>query len=398
MFVRTRFQYGSLRLRKRERGPDVWEFRYYETNPEGKRMRRSVILADRNLYRTEAEARKATQAMLMQLNEEAPRAEMEAPTFGALLDRYIEHELPERHSTRRSHLSNIRKHIRPRWSDQPIDKMKPMAMEQWLRDLPLAPKSKVHIRSLMHLVLKCAERWGLIEIGKNPVTLVRVKNASKRLKRPQILEVAQFFEMLKHLAEPYRTMVMVAQCTGLRISEILGLQWGDFDFEAHTFMVQRSHVGGRVDAVKTEYSKDFVPLDPRLEELLLRWRSFSRYFKDEDWVFANPQTGRPYHQESLKKRQLRRVAQLIGLPDDIGWHTFRHTYRSWLDETGAPMKVQQELMRHASIQTTMNVYGRAIDRLETQSQQSGCRAGFWRIFGRRKGELKRHSPSMRRTV
>jgi integrase len=41
-------------------------------------------------------------------------------------------------------------------------------------------------------------------------------------------------------------------------------------------------------------------------------------------------------------------------------HTFRHTYRSWLDETGAPMKVQQELMRHASIQTTMNVYGQAM--------------------------------------
>ena len=37
-----------------------------------------------------------------------------------------------------------------------------------------------------------------------------------------------------------------------------------------------------------------------------------------------------------------------------------HTYRSWLDETGAPMKVQQELMRHASIQTTMNVYGQAM--------------------------------------
>jgi integrase len=40
--------------------------------------------------------------------------------------------------------------------------------------------------------------------------------------------------------------------------------------------------------------------------------------------------------------------------------TFRHTYRSWLDETGAPMKVQQELMHHASIQTTMNVYGQAM--------------------------------------
>ena len=154
-----------------------------------------------------------------------------------------------------------------------------MAMEQWLRDLLLAPKSKVHIRSLMHLVMKCAERWGVIEIGKNPVVLVRVKNASKRLKRPQILEVAQFFEMLKHLAEPYRTMVMVAQCTGLRISEILGLQWGDFDFEAHTFMVQRSVVSGRVDAVKTEYSKDYVPLDPRLGRTAVGMADLQRIFQ-----------------------------------------------------------------------------------------------------------------------
>lgn len=115
MFVRTRFQYGSLRLRQRERGPGVWEFRYYETNPDGHRIRQSVILGDQALYKTEADARNGTQALLMRLNEEAPRSEVEAPTFGALLDRYIEHELPERHSTRSSHLSNIRRHIRPRW-------------------------------------------------------------------------------------------------------------------------------------------------------------------------------------------------------------------------------------------------------------------------------------------
>ncbi len=53
MFVRTRFQYGSLRLRKRERSTDVWEFRYYETSPVGKRIRQSVILGDQTLYRTE---------------------------------------------------------------------------------------------------------------------------------------------------------------------------------------------------------------------------------------------------------------------------------------------------------------------------------------------------------
>ena len=40
----------------------------------------------------------------------------------------------------------------------------------------------------------------------------------------------------------------------------------------------------------------------------------------------------------------------------IGWHSLRHSYRSWLDETGVPLGVQQKLMHHANISTTMNVY------------------------------------------
>ena len=40
----------------------------------------------------------------------------------------------------------------------------------------------------------------------------------------------------------------------------------------------------------------------------------------------------------------------------IGWHT----YWSWMDDTGVPMGVQQKLMRHAQISTTMNVYGNAL--------------------------------------
>ena len=70
--------------------------------------------------------------------------------------------------------------------------------------------------------------------------------------------------------------------------------------------------------------------------------------------------------------ELRKTA--AGKFADIGWHTFRHTYRSWLDETGAPMKVQQELMRHASIQTTMNVYGQAMP--ESKREQMG-RCSSW---------------------
>ena len=118
-------------------------------------------------------------------------------------------------------------------------------------------------------------------------------------------------------------------------------------------------VHGKVGDVKTEYSRDSVPLDTAVVEALMlhKGRSFST---PEGWLFANPATGRPYHQEEIQKKHIRRAGVDSGIGGDIGWHTFRHSYRSWLDETGAPLTVQKELMRHASIQTTMNIYGKAM--------------------------------------
>jgi integrase len=211
-----------------------------------------------------------------------------------------------------------------------------------------------------------------------PVARESVRQASLGVDRVRAFVRVQTNDLrIGYLGEPYRTMVLVAQCLGLRVSEILGLQWGDFNFENRSVLVQRSVVGGRVDYVKTEYSRDDVPLDARLAEVLLQGRSASVFPRNEDWLFANPVTGRPYHQESLQKSQIKRAAKLAKLGEDLGWHTFRHTYRSWLDETGAPMKVQQELMRHASIQTTMNVYGRAMT--ETKRQANSQVVGL--VFG-----------------
>jgi len=56
-------------------------------------------------------------------------------------------------------------------------------------------------------------------------------------------------------------MVLITGCPGLRVSEIVALQWWDFDFPGRTLLIQRSVVHGRVGDVKTEYSRDSVPLD-----------------------------------------------------------------------------------------------------------------------------------------
>ena len=110
--------------------------------------------------------------------------------------------------------------------------------------------------------------------------------------------------------------------------------------------------------MKTEYSNDDLPLDPEYAGLMLRWKQ-SCPSTSEGWVFPNPSTLLPYWQESVAKCHLKPAGMKAGLGGNIGWHTFRHTYRVWLDAAGASVSIQRDLMRHASIQTTMNVYGRA---------------------------------------
>jgi integrase len=168
----------------------------------------------------------------------------------------------------------------------------------------------------------------------------------------------QIHLVLDGLAEPYRTMVMVAACLGLRVSEIIGLQWADFDWDSLTVMVQRGVVHGRVGETKTEASRRPLPRHPYLFSRLEELRKRSPYTGPQDWVFAND-SGRPRWQESFLDGHLNPAAARAGI-GKIGWHTFRRTYSTMLRAAGVDIKVQQELLSHATIQSTMNVYTQAI--------------------------------------
>ena len=163
-------------------------------------------------------------------------------------------------------------------------------------------------------------------------------------------------------------MVLADMCLDLGCSELLGLQWQDFDWENLRVHVQRAVVHGRVGDVKTEYRNDYLPLDPALAEVFLNWRRRSQYTAGADWVFASPfQAGRmPYLAWGVQQRRLKPAALRAGL-GTIGWHTLRHTYRAWLDATGAQIGVQQKLMRHSDIRTTMNIYGDAMEEPKRQA-------------------------------
>lgn len=92
-------------------------------------------------------------------------------------------------------------------------------------------------------------------------------------------------------------------------------------------------------------------MDPRLAAALLEYRPRCPATSD-GWLFPSPRTGRPFHQDTVCAKHLRPAG--IG---PIGWKTFRHSYRRWLDEAGTPLGIIKELMRNANISTAMDVYG-----------------------------------------
>jgi integrase len=344
----------------RTNGPHVWVYRWRESDGIGASSRKSTIIGTVEQYPTKAQALRAAEHMRLAANPENPNGRL--ISFAALIDRYIAEEMPTRFSTRAAYRSYLECYVKPKWGQYSICTVKPFAVQTWLKSLPLAPKTKAHIRNLMSVLFNHAMLWELIEIQANPMKLVKIPDATKRKEEPRVLTVEEFHLLLAQIeAEPQRTMVILAMCLGLRCSELIGLQWQDFDWENLTLLVRRAVVASHVDQVKTRYSKKNLPLDPSASEVVKRWFGQTQYRGPKDWVFASPfMDGRlPYRSWGVQQRHINPAGIKAGL-GPIGWHDLRHTYRTLLDQTGAPISVQQALMRHADIGTTMNIYGDAV--------------------------------------
>src|SRR5580658_9084846 len=355
---RQRVQFGWLDLKNRRNGPKVWVLRYRETLADGSKRVPSLIVGSIERYPTESRARTASMSLLLSINQEKPEG---GPIpFGAVIERYLAKELPERNSTASRYRSWLKNYVQPKWAECSLDQIKPVAVEDWLKRLSLAPKSKSHLKNLMRVLFNAALRWELIPYQLNPMSLVRVKDGSKRKREPKTLSVDEFRKILEHIPEPFRTMCIVAMCMGLRVSEVLGLKWCDVDWEGLRIGIRQGYVYGKPGPVKTEASQRWMPLDrslaQRLRQHQLRYVSPAN---KEGWIFANPGTGKPFWPGRIQENWLVPAAEKVGI-GRIGWHTFRHSHSSFLHTLGVDLKVQQELLRHADIRTTMNIYTHAV--------------------------------------
>jgi integrase len=223
----------------------------------------------------------------------------------------------------------------------------------------------------MHRLWERAMLWDVLPVQRNIMELVEIKGSTRRRKKPDVRTPEECMRILHTLQQPYRTMALVSLSLGLRVSETLALRWSDFEFKQMTVTVNRAVVRGIVDRVKTEYSADELPIDSGFAAELLAWKNECPPSAD-GWVFPSPVTNRPYESGTIQQKVFRKTAEKLGFAK-FGWHTFRHTYRAWLDAAGAPIGVQQKLMRHAQVSTTMNIYGDALMDAKREANSNALR-------------------------
>lgn len=198
---------------------------------------------------------------------------------------------------------------------------------------------------------------GQLELARNPISLVEVKGVTKRVRKPRSLTADEFRKLLKELKQPFDKMAVLSVCLGLRVAETLALKWSDVDWLGQKLNVERGIVKQVVDSVKTDGSRKELSIERVLLDHFKRSKQDTEFSADTDWIFASPlKHGKLPYSYTGFWRELVRATAAAGI-GHIGTHTFRHTYRSWLDAVGTAVSVQQKLMRHSDIRTTMNVYG-----------------------------------------
>jgi integrase len=356
--TRRRYQNGCLYREKRKAGPDVWVFRYREGQAN-----RKEIVGTTEQFTTRKQAMQACEPLRTNIN----RGTRSPRTFGELAAHYQQHELPNKTPyTQEVYAGYLKTRILPQWGNHSLS-VKAVAVEEWLGTLlPLANGTRAKLRNLMHAVYNHAMRWEFFD--RNPISLVR--QSAKRERLPDVLTIEEIGRLLLELREPWRTAVYLAVTTGLRVSELLGVKWGDVGFTSGEIRLTRGIVRQHVGQMKTEASRKPVPMDSGIADVLARWREVAPYNQDGDYIFASPDRNgtQPYWPTAGMEDHIRPAARRAGIQKPVGWHTFRHTFGTLVNREGADIATTQALMRHANVSITLDKYVQAVTPAKREAQ------------------------------
>jgi integrase len=369
-------QTGWLTKHETKRNGWTWVYHFYREKPEsGRRVENTVTLGPVSRFPREKDA--WTEVERRHLTPNDGQNGIGRVTFAELVENYRKKGFNKLGITTQSITAHILDHyLLPRWGESFALEINPDEIEEWLGALALANPTREKIRRVMNVVYRRGQKSRLLPMtGEgNPVKFVT--QSSKSNYKAVIVSPEQAFRMMMELEDPYRTLVFLVAVTGLRISEALGLKWGDLDYERQMIHLRRVWVGNDVvDHLKTDGSAAPVPLGGLLADALRGWNQNTPYAKSDDWVFPSLKLkGKtPLSASIMAADKIRPAALKVGIrlepSQRFGFHNFRHSLATFLVSRGKDVKTIQGLLRHAKVTTTLDLYSQSIDAAKLEAQE-----------------------------
>lgn len=260
------------------------------------------------------------------------------PTFGDFVARSY---LPYIKSYKRSWMTDetlLRLHILPWLGTLHLDEIKKQHVIELLSHhlQTHAPASTNRILILCRYVYSCALKWEVEGVTRNAtegIDLYPVNNQRERyLKEEESVRLFEALEASQNKLLPF--IIAMLLLTGARRREVLDAKWSDMDLDSRTWRIEFNKTG------KTRY----VPLSNGVLSL------FEKIPKQpgQDYLFLNPQTGKPFVSVFHGWDAARRKA---GVPD-LRIHDLRHSFASMLVNAGRSLYEVQRLLGHHQVTTT----------------------------------------------
>lgn len=233
---------------------------------------------------------------------------------------------------------------------------------------PLSGKTILEHHRLLRAMLHKAVYWQLIVA--NPAERVQPPKARKPKRRSyddeQTKILLENLELLSSEDTKYKVAIILTVFTGVRLGELMGLEWQDIDFKNGIISINRSSqylsdMGVFTKVPKTESSIREIAIPEFIISLLEEYKLwyeeqksiYSELWTDSDRLFVQAD-GKPMHPSTISKWFVKYVGQ-IGLPV-INFHGLRHTNASLLVAQNIDIAVISARLGHAQISTTLDFY------------------------------------------
>lgn len=262
------------------------------------------------------------------------------PTFAVFV---TERYLPYAKIRKRSWATDeqiLRNHLLPRFGEQRlhhISRSDVIKMQFTTRSQGYAPGTCNRVLILMKFILNCALRWQVLPSGENPCVGVSLLEDNGARERYLTREEAQ--RLLQELDNNRNTQVAwiikLLLFTGARKREILDAKWEHIDFERRILTVPLSKSGKARHIPLSDTAVDILKKIPREKHI--------------PWVFYNKRTGKPPVSIFTAWNNIR---ERVGIPD-VRLHDLRHSFASFLVNSGCSLYEVQKILGHYDPKVTM---------------------------------------------